>query len=168
MSCKLCIEEYPGYIDADGARCRCPNGCKPLEWNFGIKNNKEENMSFPVRPLADRIILKMIEKEETTKSGLVLPGGSSKFRTAEVIAVGRGVMFNGTLVPPEVNVGDLVHVTAHNSDELIVDGEKYHLVTERIIVAVVGHKEPTEKACCEKKTVKGAVLSETQSASTKK
>ena len=125
-------------------------------------------MSFPVRPLADRVIVKITDKEETTKSGIYLPNGSSKFKTAEVVAVGRGVMFNGTLVPPEVSVGDLVHLTAHNGDELIVDGEKYHLVTERIIVAVVGHKEPTEKACCEKKMVKGAVLTESQPVSTKK
>lgn len=119
-------------------------------------------MSFPVRPLADRVIVKMVEKEETTKSGIVLPGGSSKFRTAEVVAVGKGTVFNGIPVPPEVAVGDIVHLTAHNSDELIVDGEKYHLVTERIIVAVVGHKE----SCCEKKkSVKGAVLTEAQPAS---
>jgi chaperonin GroES len=117
--------------------------------------------TFPVKPLADRVIVKLIEKDAFTKSGLFLGKTSQKFATAEVVAVGRGIMVDGKAVPPEVNVGDIVHLTAHSGDEMTVNDEKYLLVTERIIVAVVGNMSQT---CCneksDKKTIKGAVLTE--------
>lgn len=105
-------------------------------------------MDFPIKPLADRVVVKVFETEETTPSGLVLPKTSNKFRTAKVMAVGRGLFMDGKPVPPEISVGDIVQLPAHTGDEITVGTEKYTMVTERVIVAVVGH----EDECCMKKS----------------
>jgi len=116
--------------------------------------------TFPIKPLGDRVIVKVFETEETTPSGLVLPKTSNKFRTAKVMAVGRGLFADGAAIPPEVAVGDLVQLPAHTGDEITVGSEKYTMVTERVIVAVVGHE--TNECCMTKKgkTLKGVTLSE--------
>ena len=129
-----------------------------------VRRIEDKFMDFPVKPLADRVIVKVVDDsgELKTKSGLVLPKSmSAKFKTAKVMAVGRGVVMNGTLVPLEVNVGDLVQITANMGDEMAVDSEKYLLITERLIVAVLGHEGPDDKCCGARKVVKSALLTET-------
>lgn len=104
-------------------------------------------MAFPVKPLGDRVIVELIETENTTVGGLLLPTGSAKFRFAKVVAVGRGNITAGEVVPLEVQVDDTVQLTAHTGDILVVDGKEYLMVSERVIVAVLDSKavKPTLK-----------------------
>ena len=93
---------------------------------------------FPIKPLADRIIVKVIERDTVvSKGGLELPGSVNKFRLAEVVAVGRGGAQNGTVIPPEVEPGDVVQMNPHGGDEVVVEGEKYLVVPERFLSAVL-------------------------------
>ena len=60
-----------------------------------------------IKPLSDRVVVKMLESEETTKSGIVLPGSAKeKPQEAEVVAIGPGAVVDGKTVPMEVKVGD--------------------------------------------------------------
>lgn len=104
-------------------------------------------MTFPVRPLADRVIIKILDKkEEKSPGGIVMPGMSAKFKTAEVVAVGRGQNINGVLTPPEVQPGDIVQIPAHgNVDEIVVENEKYAIMPERLISVVIGNNPATQK-----------------------
>lgn len=62
-----------------------------------------------IKPLSDRVVVKMLESEETTKSGIVLPGSAKeKPQEAEVVAIGPGAVVDGKTVPMEVKVGDKV------------------------------------------------------------
>ena len=90
-------------------------------------------------PLGDKIVLKQLEAEETTKSGIVLPGqAKEKPQEAEVIAVGEGVRtLSGELVAPSVKVGDTVLVENHAGVEVKDGDEKYTIVGTASILAIV-------------------------------
>ena len=89
-------------------------------------------------PLGDRIVLKQLEAEETTKSGIVLPGQSKeKPQQAEVIAVGPGGMVDGKEVKMEVKAGDKVIYSKYSGTEVEVDEEKYVIVKQNDILAVI-------------------------------
>ena len=89
-------------------------------------------------PLGDRVVLKQLVAEETTKSGIVLPGQSKeKPQQAEVIAVGPGGVVDGKEVKMEVKVGDKVLTGKYSGTEVKVDGEKYTIVRQSDILAVV-------------------------------
>lgn len=91
-----------------------------------------------MRPLADRVILKMIEAEETTKSGIILAGSAKeKPQVAEVIAVGPGGMVDGKEVTMYIKVGDRVIAGKYAGTEVKVDGEEYTIVRQNDILAVV-------------------------------
>ena len=92
-----------------------------------------------VKPLADRVVLKMVEQEETTKSGIILAGSAKeKPQIAEVIAVGDGKYDdNGKLVPMIVKPGDKVLTRKYGGTEVKVDGEEYTLVGQEDILAIV-------------------------------
>ena len=90
-------------------------------------------------PLGDRVVLKALVAEETTKSGIVLPGqNKEKTQQAEVIAVGPGGMVNGNEVKMEVSVGDKVIYSKYSGTEVKVDeDEEYSIVSQSDILAII-------------------------------
>ena len=89
-------------------------------------------------PLGDRVVLKQLVAEETTKSGIVLPGQSKeKPQQAEVIAVGPGGVVEGKEVKMEVSVGDKVLTSKYAGTEVKVDGEEYTILRQSDILAIV-------------------------------
>ncbi len=91
-----------------------------------------------LKPLADRVVIKMAEAEETTKSGLILAGSAKeKPEVAEVLAVGPGGTVNGKEVKMEVAVGDKVIVGKYAGTNVKIDGEELIIVRQDEILAVV-------------------------------
>ena len=91
-----------------------------------------------LKPLADRVILKMVEAEETTKGGIILTGAAKeKPEVAEVLAVGPGGMVDGNEVKMTVAAGDRVIVGKYSGTTVKVDGEEYSIVRQGDILAVV-------------------------------
>lgn len=89
-------------------------------------------------PLGDRVVLKQVEAEETTKSGIVLPGQTKeKPQQAEVVAVGPGGMVDGKEVTMLVNVGDKVIYSKYSGTEVELDGVEYLIVKQNDILAIV-------------------------------
>ena len=89
-------------------------------------------------PLGDRVVLKQLVAEETTKSGIVLPGqNKEKPQQAEVIAVGPGGVVDGKEVKMTVKVGDKVLTSKYSGTEVKVDGEECTIVRQGDILAVV-------------------------------
>ena len=89
-------------------------------------------------PLGDRVVLKQLVAEETTKSGIVLPGqAQEKPQQAEVVAVGPGGMVDGKEVKMEVAVGDQVIYSKYAGTEVKLEEEEYIVVRQNDIVAVI-------------------------------
>ena len=89
-------------------------------------------------PLGDRVVLKQVAAEETTKSGIVLPGQTKeKPQQAEVVAVGPGGMVDGKEVTMLVSVGDKVIYSKYAGTEVELDGEEYLVVKQNDILAIV-------------------------------
>lgn len=89
-------------------------------------------------PLGDKVVLKQLEAEETTKSGIVLPGqAQEKPQQAEVIAVGPGGVVDGKEVTMQVKTGDKVIYSKYAGTEVKLDGEEFIVVKQNDIVAVV-------------------------------
>ena len=89
-------------------------------------------------PLGDRVVLKQLVAEETTKSGIVLPGQSKeKPQQAEVIAVGPGGMVDGKEVTMNVAVGDQVIYSKYSGTEVELDDVEYIIVKQSDILAVI-------------------------------
>lgn len=100
-------------------------------------NSKEESVMKLV-PLFDRVVLKQLVAEETTKSGIVLPGqAKEKPQQAEVIAVGPGGVVDGKEVAMQVKVGDKVIYSKYSGTEVEVEDEKYVVVKQNDILAVI-------------------------------
>ncbi|MBC8059222.1 MAG: co-chaperone GroES [Clostridiaceae bacterium] len=91
-----------------------------------------------IKPLGDRVLIKKLEAEETTKSGIVLPGtAKEKPQEAEIIAVGPGGFVDGKEVKMEVKVGDKVLFSKYSGNEIKVDGQEYTILKQDDILAVV-------------------------------
>ena len=91
-----------------------------------------------IRPLFDRVVIKSIDSEETTKSGIVLPGAAKeKPQMAEVIAIGPGGNVDGTEIVMQVKVGDKVLYSKYAGNEVKLDGTKYIVIRQSDILAVV-------------------------------
>jgi len=91
-----------------------------------------------IRPLGDRVVLKKLEAEETTKSGIVLPGSAKeKPQEAEVVAVGPGGVVDGKEVVMQVKVGEKVIISKYSGTEVKLDGVEYTIVRQEDILAVV-------------------------------
>ncbi len=91
-----------------------------------------------VRPLGDRVVVKAVEVEKTTKSGIVLTSAAQeKPQMAEVVAVGPGGMVDGKEVVMSVKVGDKVICSKYSGTEVKVDGAEYTIVKNSEILAVV-------------------------------
>lgn len=91
-----------------------------------------------LKPLADRVIVKAVEAEETTKSGIILTGAAKeKPSMAEVVAVGPGGVVDGKEVVMTVKVGDKVITSKYSGTEVKLDGEEYVIVRQNDILAIV-------------------------------
>jgi len=91
-----------------------------------------------LKPLADRVVLKMVEAEETTKSGIILAGAAKeKPSVAEVIEVGAGGVIDGKEVVMTVKKGDKVITSKYSGTEIKLDGTEYVVVKQSDILAIV-------------------------------
>ena len=91
-----------------------------------------------LKPLSDRVILKALEAQETTKGGIILTSSAKeKPEMAEVVAVGPGGLVDGKEVVMTVEVGDKVLTSKYSGTEVKVDGEEYTIVRQNDILAVV-------------------------------
>jgi chaperonin GroES len=97
-------------------------------------------METKIKPLGERVVIKVVESEVTTKSGIVLPEtAKEKPQMGEVLAVGSGKMLdNGQRVALDVKVGDKVLFAKYAGTEVKLDGEEYMVLKETDILAIVG------------------------------
>ena len=95
-------------------------------------------MNKTIKPLGDRVVIKSVEAEETTKSGIVLPGSAQeKPQVAEVVEVGPGGTVDGKEVKMEVKKGDRVLYSKYAGTEVKLDGDEFIIVRQSDILAVV-------------------------------
>lgn len=91
-----------------------------------------------IKPLVDRVLIKMVEAEETTKSGIILSAGSKeKPQIAEVIEVGPGGIVDGEKVEMQVKKGDKVITSKYSGTEIKYEGTEYIIVKQSDILAIV-------------------------------
>ncbi len=91
-----------------------------------------------IKPLLDRVLIKMIEAEETTKSGIILSSGSQeKPQIAEVIEVGPGGIIDGEKVEMQIKKGDKVITSKYSGTEVKYEGTEYIIVKQSDILAIV-------------------------------
>jgi len=91
-----------------------------------------------IKPLADRVVIKMIEAEETTKSGIVLPGAAKeKPQIAEVVAVGPGGVVDGKEIKMELSVGDRVLISQYAGTNVKLDGQEYTILRQSDVLAKI-------------------------------
>ncbi|MBE3100830.1 MAG: co-chaperone GroES [Firmicutes bacterium] len=91
-----------------------------------------------IKPLCDRVVIRMMEGQETTKSGIVLPGSAKeKPQMAEVLAVGPGGLVDGKEVKMEVKIGDKIIYSKYAGTEVKLDDKEYIIVRQSDILAVV-------------------------------
>ncbi|MBE6537918.1 MAG: co-chaperone GroES [Ruminococcaceae bacterium] len=91
-----------------------------------------------LKPLADRVVIKAVEAEETTKTGFILTTASQeKPQVAEIVAVGPGGLVDGKEVTMTVKVGDKVIVSKYSGTEVKCDGIEYNIVRQSDILAIV-------------------------------
>ena len=91
-----------------------------------------------LKPLADRVVLKMVEAEETTSSGIILTAAAKeKPQIAEVVEVGPGGVIDGAEVKMTVKVGDRVVTNKYSGTEIKLDGDEYVIVRQGDILAIV-------------------------------
>ena len=91
-----------------------------------------------IKPLADRVVIKMTEAEETTKSGIILAGSAKeKPQIAEIVEVGPGGLVDGKEVKMIVKKGQKVLISKYSGTEVKIDGEEYTILRQSDILAVV-------------------------------
>ena len=106
--------------------------------NESKPNLYKEAVIMKLVPLGDRVVLKQLVAEETTKSGIVLPGqNKEKPQQAEVVAVGPGGMVDGKEVKMEVSVGNQVIYSKYAGTDVKLDDEEYIIVKQSDILAVI-------------------------------
>lgn len=91
-----------------------------------------------IKPLGDRVVIKMLEKEEVSKGGIILPGtAQEKPQVAEIVAVGPGGVIEGKDVIMEVEVGDQVLISKYAGTEVKIDDVEYTILRQSDILAIV-------------------------------
>lgn len=91
-----------------------------------------------IKPLDDRVLLKMVKAEETTKSGIILSANSQeKPQIAEVIAVGPGRVEDGKKIEMNIKIGDKVITSKYSGTEIKYEGTEYIIVKESDILAII-------------------------------
>ena len=106
---------------------------------FDIPEGEVIIVSVSIKPLEDRIVVKSVEAEQTTASGLVIPDtAKEKPQEGEVVAVGPGrIDDNGNRVPLDISVGDKVIYSKYGGTEVKYDGQDYLVLSARDVLAVV-------------------------------
>ena len=102
-----------------------------------------ENQIMNIRPLYDRIVVKRIEEQETSRNGIIIPDSAKeKPQEGEVIAVGRGKRLeNGTMTPLDVKAGDRILFAKYSGSDTKVNGTEYLIMREDDILGVVNPKK---------------------------
>ena len=91
-----------------------------------------------IRPLFNRVVLKKAEKEQTTKSGLILSANvADDMPCYEVMAVGPGIMQDGAVQPVSLKVGEKVYIGKYSGNAVKLDGVEYFIVEENDVLAVI-------------------------------
>lgn len=91
-----------------------------------------------IRPLADRVVIKKVEAEEKTASGIVLPGTAKEQpQIAEVVEVGPGGIVDGKEIKMELNIGEKVIYSKYAGTEIKLEGQEYTILKQSEILAVV-------------------------------
>ena len=91
-----------------------------------------------LKPLADRVVIKLVEAEEKTKSGIILTGSAKeKPQVAEIVAVGPGGVVEGKEITMQVKVGDRVLISKYAGTEVKLDGQEYTILRQNDILAIV-------------------------------
>jgi chaperonin GroES len=102
-------------------------------------NNNLRRDIMNIKPLGERVVVKTLESEERTKSGIVLPDtAKEKPQMGKILAVGSGrVLDNGQKIPLEVKIGDKVLFAKYAGTEVKLDGEEYMVLKETDILAII-------------------------------
>ena len=91
-----------------------------------------------IKPLSDRVVIKMVEALETTKSGIVLAGSAKeKPQVAEIVAVGPGGVVDGKEIVMQVSVGDRILISKYAGTEVKIDNVEYTILRQSEILAIV-------------------------------
>jgi chaperonin GroES len=91
-----------------------------------------------IRPLQDRIILKRVQEEEKSKGGIIIPDtAKEKPQEGKVVAVGKGKVEDGKVIPLEVKVNDRVLFTKYSGTEINIDGEEHLIVREEDVLGII-------------------------------
>jgi chaperonin GroES len=100
-----------------------------------------------LRPLGDRVVVKPVEREERTKSGIVLPDtAKEKPQEGMVEAIGTGrILDNGTKIPMELKVGDKILYAKYAGNEFKVDEIEYLIISEKDVLAIVASNGKSKK-----------------------
>ena len=95
-------------------------------------------LNMNIKPLGDRVVIKMQEAKETTKGGIILAASAKeKPEVAEVVAVGPGGMVDGKEVKMELKVGDKVLISKYSGTEVKIDGAEYTIIRQSDVLATV-------------------------------
>ncbi|NIO09208.1 MAG: co-chaperone GroES [Deltaproteobacteria bacterium] len=95
-------------------------------------------MDSNVRPLHDRVIVKRIDEEETTKGGIIIPDtAKEKPQEGRVVSVGPGRREDGKLIPPDVKAGDRILFSKYAGTELKLNGEEHLIMREDDILGII-------------------------------
>lgn len=116
--------------------------CTPWHHSFKVHefaDEKERSLSVSIKPLEDRIVVRPLEAEQTTASGLVIPDSAQeKPQEGEVVAVGPGRFDdNGNRVPIDVTIGDVVIYSKYGGTEVKTGGTEYLVLSARDVLAIV-------------------------------
>ncbi len=100
-----------------------------------------------IRPLYDRLVVRRIEEQETTRSGIIIPDSAQeKPQEAEVVAVGHGKRLeDGTLVALDVKVGDRILFGKYSGNDIRVDGQEYLIMREDDVLGILDAAPKTAK-----------------------
>ena len=91
-----------------------------------------------IQPLADRVVVKPLEQESKTKSGIIIPDtAKEKSQKGKVVAVGKGKYEDGKLIPLSVKLGDIVLYKGYGGDEMKLDSEEVMILKEEDILAII-------------------------------
>jgi len=91
-----------------------------------------------IKPLSDRVVVKMTEAEESTKSGIILASAAKeKPQVAEVVAVGPGGVVDGCEIEMELSVGDKVLLSKYSGTEVKIEGQEYTIIRQSDVLAIV-------------------------------
>ena len=105
---------------------------------YKIKNQINGGIAMNIKPLADSVVVKMVEAEETTKSGIILAGSAKeKPQVAEIIAVGPGGLVDGKEVKMYLSAGQKVLLSKYAGTEVKIDGVEYTILRQSDVLAVV-------------------------------